>query len=204
MNDRLKIFIIVMIGCLIATYFIYSNNETRKEKLISQKIKAEEATKNDKIEAFKKKYNASSDWVNKLPKPFNIESRPIYTIDLEDLFINSNNAILIRSSVFDIKKINNKYVVDFQYMLDENFPTYYYIFRLNAEKKDVDFIRDTKQTIDILQNINVKFYVVAKITKMQRILFNDESNSALNQSSRFIMNGKCIAIKNIDEEYKPE
>jgi len=217
MNQKIKIIIILLIiGTLAYLGYRYLTESTPKEVEDTQEAQLKESYRKTVIEEMAKKYDALVDW-NK-----NIH----YTIQLQDLLVNSDRPVLFTGSVDDIFMEGEQHYVRFRSGGLWSFEFFgsqvYFVLKCDAEKaseiinKEIE-IREMIKNEDNLTDLDLydlilsdNYVVVAKIEDVTKPILQisaypigqEEVELEYKPSDTFIATGTCIDFVYIGNETK--
>lgn len=207
MNEETKkiligLLIIIIIG--LGGYFGYWHYT----KETSEKSEGAEKTESQKeivIKELAEKYNALTDW-NK-----NIH----YTIQLQDLLVNSDKPVLFTGSVDDIFIKDGQYYIRFitggLWSWEFSGSQVYFVLKCDLNKVSVVIDRITKSDTDLhfLRLFSENYVVVAEIENVTKPILqisgyseyeSEEVELEYEPSSTFIVTGTCIDFVYIEED----
>ncbi|MFA5360671.1 MAG: hypothetical protein WC320_01725 [Candidatus Paceibacterota bacterium] len=204
MNEEIKkIFtFLLVVGCIIGIgYFGYQYYKENKEKTLKEEtLKLEELQKEMIIiKELAEKYNALTDW-NK-----NIN----FTIQLQDLLVNSDKPVLFIGSVDDIFKKDDQYYIRFRTGSIWTRQVYF-VLQCDASKVSEIVKENERKEISGFEYLFMgigEYVVVAKIENVTKPTLqisgyseieSEEVEFEYEPSSTFIATGVCIDFTRIE------
>ena len=192
MKDFLKIAVwVVIIGGIGVWWFSVKHNTVKNEKAQEAKSEYEQEEKQKTITQFSNKYNAVSDWSELLSKKS--ATSPILTMEIEDALLRKDNRpILLRVTLDDVERKENKYLAYFSADFSVDFTSLKFILDCNDEQ--------IKKITQRQLRLSDEYAVIAEIQKIRKITFEsavedkDGEESGTYIMDTLIATGKCLDL----------
>lgn len=198
MKEKIKKFLIILVVIAVIGFLGYKIfGEWKQGDLKKEEETQAETKKEQTIRELADKYNALIDW----DKNIN------YTIQLQELLINSNKPILFTGYVDDIFKKDDKYFISF---ITDWFvaPEIRFILACDYDKISIISNKLKSDTDAQLFNFFEDYAVVANIDDIKKVKLQiagypegeEEITLEYSPADTFIATGECVDFSYIDED----